>query len=283
MTNGAVVLAGGGVAGIAWELGVLRGVQDVEPAVIDRILDETTVLVGTSAGSTVAAQLASGATLSQLFDSQLAKKSAEVNVDLDLAEFGAMMAKVLEGAPSPEESRRRMGAIARNATTVSVATRRAIIAARLPEHSWSSRRVLITAVDTETGEFRVFDRDSGADLVDAVAASCAVPGVWPPVEIDGHLYMDGGMRSLANADLAAGAEQVLILAPAPETMPNGPAIPQSELDALSPARIHSIFADADSLSAFGTKPLDPRVRRPSALAGRKLGRRVAPAIVEFWR
>jgi NTE family protein len=283
MTQGAIVLAGGGVAGIAWEIGVLRGIQDAEPEASRRILGEQTRLVGTSAGSAVAAQLASGVALESLFDSQVSDESAELFVHVDLAEFGAMMAEALAGATSPAEARQRLGVIARDAETVSVATRRAIIAARLPSHAWPTRPLLITAVDTATGELRVFDRDSGVDLVDAVAASCAVPGVWPTVEIEGRHYMDGGMRTVANADLAAGCEPVLILVPAPESSPAGPTISVAELDALSPARIHTVFADDESIAAFGPNPLDPEVRRASALAGRDLGRRVAAEIARFWQ
>jgi NTE family protein len=283
MTNSAVVFAGGGVAGVAWELGVLRGIQDVDPAITERIFDAATTFVGTSAGSVVAAQIAGGTPLEELFDSQLPAESAELSVDIDLAEFGAMMVAANTDASSPAESRRRWGAIALAADTASPAVRRAVIAARLPIHDWSDRRLLITAIDTETGELRVFDRDSGVDLVDAVGASCAVPGVWPTVEIEGRHYMDGGMRTIANADLAAGADQVLILVPGSENSPLGPALTPADLDALAPARIHTVFADAGSLAAFGANPLDPAVARPSALAGREQGRRIASEIAEFWR
>ena len=65
----------------------------------------------------------------------------------------------------------------------------------------------------DNGEFVAFEKSSGVSLVDAVAASCAVPGVWPPVTINGRRYIDGGMRSAVNADLAAGYERVVVLAP----------------------------------------------------------------------
>jgi NTE family protein len=113
-------------------------------------------------------------------------------------------------------------------------------------------------------------------------ASCAVPGVWPVVEIDGHRYMDGGMRSGSNADLAAGANPVLIITPSTEQTPMGPAIPQAELDALAPSRVHAIYADAASIASFGSNPLDPAARRPAALAGREVGRRAAAEIAAFW-
>jgi NTE family protein len=283
MTQNAVVLAGGGLAGIAWEIGFLTGLQQEMPRLVDRILAESTTLVGTSAGAAVAAQLASGAPLGELFDAQCSPDSAEISAEIDLAAFSTMMSSALAGAATPEESRQRLGRMARAALTPPSADRREVIAARLPDHEWSARRVLLTAVDTDTGELRVFDRDSGVSLVDAVAASCAVPGIWPTVEIDGRHYMDGGMRSVSNADLAAGAQQVLILIPAPETGVAGETLAPTERAALAPARIHAVFADAESLAAFGTNPLDPAVRLPAARAGYEQGRRSAVEIAEFWR
>jgi NTE family protein len=282
MTNGALVLAGGGVAGIAWETGVLLGIQDVQPAAAAKILGAPTALVGTSAGAAVAAQIATGASLQNLFDGQLADETAELFVEIDLATFGAMMTDAMAAATSVEDARRRLGAIAIAAETPSTAARRAVIEARLAERSWGDRSLRLTAVDAETGELRVFDRSSGVDLVDAVMASCAVPGVWPVVEIDGHKYMDGGMRSGSNADLAAGADPVLIISPSTEQTPMGPAVPPTELAALEPGRVHVIYADAASIASFGMNPLDPAARKPAALAGREVGRRVANEIAAFW-
>ncbi len=59
----------------------------------------------------------------------------------------------------------------------------------------------------------VFNRESGISLLDAVAASCAVPLVWPAATINGKRYIDGGVRSSANADLATGCGRVVVLAP----------------------------------------------------------------------
>jgi len=282
MTTDALVLAGGGVAGISWEVGVLFGLQEADPPLAAAILADSTALIGTSAGSAVGSQVASGLPLSELFESQLREETSEIGAFVDFDNLWAAMAAAAKDASSPEEARRRLGAVALAAETVPAETRRAVIAARLPVQEWPQRRLLITAVDADTGEFVVFDRDSGVDLVSAVGASCAVPGVWPAVEIDGRRFMDGGMRTLANADLAAGAERVLILVPGPERFPSGPALPAAELDALAPARVHTLFADAASLEAFGTNPLDPTVRRASALAGREVGRDAAAGVAAFW-
>ena len=259
------------------------GIADVDPSLADEIIAESTSLIGTSAGSTVAAQLASGRALADLFAAQVSDEHGELKVELDLEKFGAMMSDGAAPDESPEATRRRIGAIARSAETPSATARRAVIEARLAGADWPERTLLITAIDTETGELRLFDRTSGVDLVDAVAASSAVPGIWPTVEIGGRHYMDGGMRSLANADLAAGAERVLILVPSPEQSPFGPSVPDAELEALTSKRVMTVYADADSIAAMGTNPLDPASRRPSAIAGRDRGRQVAPEVAAFWR
>ncbi|WP_290472844.1 patatin-like phospholipase family protein [Leifsonia sp. 71-9] len=282
MTSGALVLAGGGVAGIAWETGVLLGLQDAEPAFADSLLSAETTFIGTSAGSTVAAQLAGGTALSALFERQIAEETAEIDPKVDMQKLLAIFGGAMTDVSSPEEARRRIGAVALAARTVPPEARLAAVDARLPVKAWGAHPLLIPAVDTATGDLRVFDRASGVSLVDAVAASCAVPGVWPPVEIDGTLYMDGGTRTAANADLAAGAERVLILVPGPEESPMGAALPAAELAALEPARVHALFADDASLEAIGVNPLDPSTRPASARAGRELGRRVASQVAAFW-
>ena len=101
--------------------------------------------------------------------------------------------------------RRRMGASALNMDAASDGSWqtqwRATVASRLPSQHWPERTVLITAVDACTGEPVVFDRHSGVDLVDAVAASCSS---GPPYWIGDNRYIDGGYRSNAeNADLAS--------------------------------------------------------------------------------
>lgn len=111
------------------------------------------------------------------------------------------------------DMRRRMGAAAleREAASPSDPTRwRDVVAARLPDHDWPRQRVLIVAVDAETGDPVVFDRDSGVDLVDAVAASTSA---MTPHRIGDRRYLNGGYRRSENADLAAGYGRVLVLSP----------------------------------------------------------------------
>ncbi|MFM9918648.1 patatin-like phospholipase family protein [Lacisediminihabitans sp. H27-G8] len=277
---GALVLAGGGIAGIAWEVGVLFGIEEREPGAASRLLHADSAFIGTSAGSVVASQVAGGVPLRTLFEQQLEQHTAEVGAKFDVQEFQEKLAQLLDGVTSAEEGRRRVGRFAIDATTVAAGDRRAVIDARLTVKHWPERRLLITAVNAETGELRVFDRDSGVDLIDAVSASCAVPGIWPTVEIEGKRYTDGGVRTIANSDLAAGSDPVLILAPLAEA--NLPvALPAHELAALEPARVHVVCADEASIFAFGTNPLDPATASVSALAGRDQGRRIAARIGAF--
>ncbi len=282
--SGAVVFAGGGVAGIAWEVGVVAGVAEADPELAARLLAPEVTFVGTSAGSAVAAQLASGVSLGELYAAQLADETAEFDPRVDLAALMErfMAAAALAGAEAagapPEEGLRAIGRLALDARTVSEAERMATIEARLPYEEWPERRMLVTAVDAESGEFRVFDAASGVRLGEAVAASCAVPGVWPPVTIGDRRYMDGGVRSLANADLAAGSAWALVIAP---VLPGASAlgqIPEGELAALAPAPVHVVYADEASVAAFGANPLDPATRPGSARAGRVVGREAAAAI-----
>ncbi len=274
----ALVLAGGGVAGIAWELGVLLGLTDADPALASWVL-EPDLVVGTSAGSSVGAQIASGTALSDLYAAQLAPRSAEIPVDLDLERFVAELQAATAGATSAADVRRRIGGFALAATTVPEADRRAVMAARLPRHDWPQCDLRIVAVEARTGDRVVFTSESGVGLVDAVAASCAVPGVWPPMTVGERRYVDGGVWSGANADLAAGADRVLVLSP---TLPEGPTMLgrplADELADLGDARVHVIHADDASVAAFGTNPLAATTRGPSALAGRAVGRAAAAAV-----
>lgn len=280
-STSALVLAGGGVAGVAWELGVLRGIADVDPALADKLL-AADLVVGTSAGSTVAAQITSGAGLDELYDGQLHPSTTELEVDFDMSKLVADFGDAMQGASGPVDVGRRIGAIAVAAPTVDPAVRRAVIDARLPVKDWPSRRVLLTAVDADTGELAVFTQESDVSLTDAVAASSAVPGVWPPVSIGGHRYIDGGVRSIANADLAVGADRVLIILPMLQGAPQPWGSLDAEISALAPARVYVIRADQASVDAFGTNPLSPTTRAPSARAGRAVGAAHAAGLAELW-
>jgi NTE family protein len=281
VTKRALVLAGGGLAGIGWETGILRGIADETPETAKALLD-LDVLVGTSAGSTVAAQLGSGLALDVLFDRQTAASSTELNPSVGVDEITELFvtAMLIPNATTAEKLQ-KIGAVALSTQTVTEAVRRNVIAERLPSYDWPDRVLRISAIDTTTGELVTFDRNSGVALVDAVAASCAVPGVWPPVTIGERRYMDGGVGSSVNMALANDCDVAVVLVPsgrsAPSPFGGGAA---EEIEACG-ASAFGVFADDESIAAFGPNPLDPACRKPSALAGREQGRRIAAAVTDF--
>jgi NTE family protein len=275
----ALVLGGGGLSGVAWETGVLAGLAagSADVTAADYVL-------GTSAGATVAAQLGSGLSLTELFERQTVPElqSAEMSPDIGrVIELMESWEKLPLEYPDPVELRREVGQRALAVQTVPEAERRAVIAGRLPQHSWPSRKLAVVAVEASTGDVRVFDKDSGADLVDAVTASCAIPGIWPPVTIGTGRYIDGGTRSAVNADLAAGYRRVLILAPmadlALEEQSAGLVAGGEEV------QVQVIIPDDESTAAFGLNPLDPAVRAPAARAGYAQGERAAAAVSRLWQ
>jgi NTE family protein len=280
-TKRVLVLGGGGVAGIAWETGVLRGIADESPSTAEVLLGSD-VLVGTSAGSAVAAQIGSGRSLEDLFARQVQHSSAEIDPGVDIDAIADLfLAAMSEPDTTVAQKRQRIGAVALATETVAEPVRRDVIACRLPTHDWPDRVLRVTAVDIDTGELAVFDRDSGVELIDAVAASCAVPGAWPPVTIGDRRYMDGGIGSTINLDVADDCELAVVLVPAgasaPSSFGDGPA---TEIAAFRGAAL-GVFADDESLAAFGSNPLDPRCRVTSALAGRAQGRREAATVAAF--
>ncbi|WP_406181029.1 patatin-like phospholipase family protein [Streptomyces sp. NBC_01006] len=259
----ALVLGGGGLTGIGWETGILYGLAQ---AGVD--LTAADLVVGTSAGSVVGAQLTSGLlTPRELYERQLGDPAGEVAARLGtglIARYAVAMVR----SRDPESYRRRVGALALAADTGEEAERREVLAARLVSHAWPERRLVVTAVDALTGELAAFDRESGAGLVDAVSASCAVPGVWPPATVGGRRFIDGGIRSATNADLASGCARVVIIAPMAlgSGLVPSPAAQAARLREAG-ARVLLITPSAQARKAFGRNVLDPARRDPAARAG----------------
>jgi NTE family protein len=276
MGNRALVLGGGGVTGVAWEIGMLAGLAEhgADLAAAD-------LIVGTSAGSLVGAGVAAGEDLEGLYSGQLAPPDGQQAARIGLADM-ARFAGIMAGTRDPVRARVKMGRLALRARTEPEAARRAVFERRLAGRDWPAR-LKVTAVDAESGEFTVFDAGGPATLLDAVAASCAVPGVWPPVTIGGHRYIDGGMRSAANADLAGGYERVVIIAPitqglGPMTSPTRQA---ADLAAAG-AQVILIRPDKPALQAIGRNVLDPARRAPAAKAGRAQATVEVPRVRAVW-
>jgi NTE family protein len=272
-----LVLGGGGVTGVAWELGILAGLADAGLDVTDADL-----VIGTSAGSVVAVQVTSGQTLTQLYGGQLEPPTGEVAAKLGPALLLRYAATALMNRDA-QQARVKFGRLALAAKTLPEAERRAVIESRLPSSHWPEwPKIVITAVATDTGEFVTFDRESGVSLVDAVGASCAVPGVWPPVTINGRRYMDGGMRAPANVDLAAGYERVVVVAPLASGLRRDMS-PAAQATALGGGTKHIVVTpDKQAVAAIGRNVLDPRRRAPAARAGFAQAGSVLDAVKQVW-
>jgi NTE family protein len=147
-----------------------------------------------------------------------------------------------------------------------------VIEWRLPTHEWPDTPLILTAIDAHTGEFVTWNKTSGVSLVDAVASSCAVPGVWPCVPIAGRMFYDGGLRTSTNAHLAAGHDSVVIIAPLTQGVT--PLIEQEIAHLRSQGSIVSFIAtDEEAKAAMGVNALDPAFRRASAEHGLRQGLR----------
>ena len=272
MTRRALVLGGGGITGIAWETGLLAGLAEagVDLSSADRV-------VGTSAGSIVGAQVTgSPLTLDQLYRRQLLPP-AELGDTAPLARIGPAVLLRFAGAllrarGDVELFGRLLGAqavaLAARGRVPTVAERYEQVDQRIHGLTWTDRDLVVTAVDAETGALVSFGpRGDHPDvaLEDAVNASCAVPCVYPPIPIDGRTYVDGGVRSGANADLAAGFDPVVVLSPLDRGI--GPLRSATQQLRELGVRHLVITPDEDARRAIGRNVLDPAARPPSARAG----------------
>ncbi|MDT7649385.1 MAG: hypothetical protein QOI36_791 [Pseudonocardiales bacterium] len=277
MTDRALVLGGGGITGIAWELGLIAGLAE-------RGIDLTgaDLLVGTSAGSVVGAQIATGVDVEERYAAQLVPPAGEIAAALGrgtMVRFGLAMV----GPRDPQRVRARIGRLALKAHTVPEAERIRVIGERLPVHEWPERALRIATVDAHTGEFVILDREAGVPLVEAVAASCAVPGIWPPVSTGGRRFIDGGVRSPANADLATGFSRVVVIAPIMRGI--GPLVGvDAQVAALRAdgSLVTVVSPDAGAVAAIGRNVLDPSRRAGSARAGRVQAAAAADAVAAVW-
>ena len=280
----ALVLAGGGYVASSWEIGLIAGMAD-------RGLDvrDADLFVGTSAGARVALDLTSGRPFEEIYQRRAGPGGppTETPAIVDWARIRAGVDEAKQAGGSPAETLRRYGALALTAAVGTGSDRRKIVAPQLSLQTWPKQRVLIAAVNAETGERRAFDKDSGIDLVDAVIATTASFGA-PPMLFDGHHYIDGGYYSSDNADLAIGYEKVLILAlrSPPQAMRLVPIEAGVEALRAAGAEVEVIHPDEETLAALVATggQMHPASGRPAAVAGRLQGQRAASErLASFWR
>jgi NTE family protein len=296
----ALVLGGGGSAGHAWTIGVIAGLAE---AGID-MTEAADLVIGTSSGATAAAQVRSGIPPAELLASVLSPLAPPVGQNrplppaLPMATVFERMRAIGAAAISAADLQRAMGAfgLESDATLGPAAAeqRRTLVAARLPHQQWPARPMIVAAVNAHTGELAAFDRDSGVSLVDAVTAATALPGVVPTHNINGTRYINGGVRSAENADLARGYANVVVLSPfggqhgtrsegqfegIRRSLDWGTDL-ASQVEALRKhgSQVVVITPDADSRAAMGANQMDPATRIPAARAGLSQGKQEAARI-----
>jgi len=275
--SSAIVLGGGGLTGIAWEVGLLKGLADGGTN-----LDAADAVIGTSAGAFAGAYLAAGR-LDDFFGRQFSADVVEIAAAMSQETIDAWGAAITEGAGDPQAIGRALGRMALGASTVAAEARAAVVRSRLAGLEWPDGRLKLTAIDAETGDLHLLDSSGAAPLTTAAAASGALPGLWPVVEANGHYWIDGGSVSPVNARLAEGYDVVLVVAPAPEGMPGLPGVDQdaAHLRATG-SRVIVMVPDRPSKQAIGDNPFDPAKRAAVAEAGRKQGQLAAAEVAAAW-
>ncbi|TAL22831.1 MAG: patatin-like phospholipase family protein [Frankiales bacterium] len=232
MTRTGLVLGAGGVLGAAWTIGALSAleqVRGVEPR-------ETDVLVGTSAGSVLAALLGCGVGVDVLLDHQRGIVDASPDNPAPHISFDP---DVDSGGPLPPLPRPGIGSARGVLSTVrrpwkvppmgalpavlprgrgSLEPVGGLVDAVCPPGAWAGHPATwIVAMDVDRTRRVVFGRDGAphASLREAVMASCAIPGWYAPVRIGRRDYVDGGVCSPTSLDLVAslGLDEVVVLSP----------------------------------------------------------------------
>ena len=273
----ALVLGSGESIGFCWQWGVLTSLSDAGIDLLD-----VELMVGTSVGSTAAVELTTGDP-HRMLDRILADEPRERNSPPATDNFVQLLATAVGRHSEVGAILAEIGALALQAGGAPTERMREIVLGSLRVREWPRQRLLIPAVDAGTGELTVFTRDSGVSLVDAMCASCALPGAWTPFALDGRHYIDGSMRSSTNADQAAGCDRVLVVAPV-----NGlRGIPGASFDeSLQPVRTRGeallIKPDQASKLAMGRDIFDMSRRIPAARAGLVQGESLAMAVKDFW-
>jgi NTE family protein len=278
----ALILGGGGAVGVAWEIGLLAGLLD---GGVD--VRGAAITVGTSAGAAVGSQIVHGRDPREMLAAleaeapQTAANGAERDLEAAGQAFG-----IWGGAErmTPERCA-QVGAVALRAKTMSEADYLARFA-QSGTADWPAAHLVITAVDCLSGELRAFDAASGVPLQLAVAASCAVPALFPSVTIEGRRYMDGGVRSGTSADLALAfrPESAVIIAPLGSgdrgihPLCHRQALEEAAQLEAAGARVHVVHMDDASMAAGGANLMDYSARVPAAQAARAQGLSIAPRL-----
>ena len=293
----ALVLGGGGPVGVGWELGLAAGLAagGVDLAGADFV-------VGTSAGSITGAMLKGGDDIAQLVDdvhTMFQQGAGESGADQLPAQGLAGIMEALMGGGTGDAADRtaqlvEVGTFALAAATITEDAFVGTLSTVLGGRPWP-KDFACTAVNAVTGAFEVWDEAAGVPLERAIASSCSVPGIYPPVTINGERYMDGGVRSPLNADLAVGRDAVVVVSCMVMELPpmfDDPRIQaffdgmKAEIETLRTggADVEVIVPDAEflALSGFGMNLMDFTLVGAAAEAGVRLGKQEAERIKAIW-
>jgi NTE family protein len=275
MGGSALVLGSGGATGLAWEVGMLAGLVQ---AGLD--LMSADAVVGTSAGALLGAQICTGADLEALYQGQLAGEGPASAP----ASMSAMvrLSWLLLRNRDPYRYRIAVGRFASTAATQAPGQWRSEIASRLPTPAWPDRTLMITAVDAGSGMRVTFAGDNEVSLVDAVAASTAAPGFRPPVTIARRTFIDGGIASCANVDLAVDYDRIVVIAPVHRGSGPIPSVARQVAELPETCRVGVVVPDRAARRAMGWNPMSPTRRADAARAGRNQAAAAAPAVRRVW-
>jgi len=260
--------------------GVLHGLAEegLDLSGADRV-------IGTSAGAVVAAALTCGGSLAEAYAQVTALTlNPDLSPKVDWRALAKHILPILTGSRDPIALACRIGQLAIEANGSEKESLSKAVANSLPGMRWPQRDLTIVAVNAQTGDEKLFDAASDVFIHEAICASCAVPAIWPPVAIKGALYMDGGARSLDNADLAAGCRNAIILSSfgtlglelSTLKLPV-----QLKLLKEAGTKTFVIAPDLAARTAFGLNPLAPAIQRPAAEAGLAQGRKLVREMAAF--
>ncbi len=273
----AVVLSGGGERVVAWQVGILAGLAD---GALD--LRRATIAIGTSAGALVAARLAAG------IDPRADARAITPRPSLGgAAAFDALADAWRAAGATTTQRRRAFGQVALERSPGGEDAFVASVERRLPDPAWPPA-LRVVAIDAQSGERVVFDRDAGVAPARAIAASRAIPALFPPVTVGGRPFIDGALGSATNADALAGADASLVFvitAVPAERVEHGPErfwqeALADELAVLESAghRVVAVHPLAEERAAMGGDPMSGATADVAATAGRRRGRSLARQI-----
>jgi len=281
----ALVLGGGGAVGVGWQTGLLTGLREAGVG-----LAGANATVGTSAGALVGALLSSGRDVTGALTS-LAALGKSIDPDGLAAGDEAFRSAKSQASldTDPRQALRAIGRAAREASTPAEDVYLGLFGT-LDGTAWPAG-FRCTAIDTDSGDLVVWDQGSGVPLLNAVAASCAVPMLFPIVTVKGRHYMDGGILSHLNAT-AAPPTDVLVAVSCHPLKSQGAGVDSAP--AFSDATAHAELAQlSETRRLVAVEPdfshveapanlMDPNFAIQAFQIGKRQAEREAAAIQAAW-